>query len=119
MRMASAFISGVFTAGLAALRGGGGENQDGSINTPAATSVILAQGGVMRKSWRMDNAGRISDLNLVEEPLAAPGPGEARIKVRFVKLGWGRLCFSCWSAAGKEGPWKETVQRKLAEMEED
>ena len=81
MRMASTFISGVFTAGLAALRGGGGEGEGTS--TPTPTSVILSQGGVMRKSWRMDKAGRISDLNLVEEPLAAPGPGEARVKVRL------------------------------------
>lgn len=85
MRMANAFISGVFATGLAALRGGDGEGQ-GDTKTTSPTSVVLVQGGVMRKSWRMDKAGRITDLNLVEEPLVAPGPGEARIKVKAIGL---------------------------------
>lgn len=60
----------------------------------------------------MDKAGRVSDLNLVEEPLAAPGPGEARIKVCLVNLEWGGMFFS-WlfrfnrSAAGKEELWTD------------
>lgn len=94
--MANAFISGVFATGLAALRGGDGEGQ-GDTKTTSPTSVVLVQGGVMRKSWRMDKAGRITDLNLVEEPLVAPGPGEARIKVRSVHVEWEgvfRRCFS-------------------------
>lgn len=73
------FLSGVFTAGLAALRGEGGRVAPSSSSTP---QELLAAGGVLRKCWRMDKAGKISDLKLVEEVLPAPGPGEVRVKVK-------------------------------------
>lgn len=74
------FLSGVFTAGLAALRGGGSDAQSSSSTT--SPQELLAAGGVLRKCWRMDKAGKISDLKLVEEVLPAPGPGEVRVKVK-------------------------------------
>ncbi len=80
MRMMTSFISGVFTAGMAALRGG-----STAPNEPL-TADLLANGGVMRTSWRMDKAGRISDLQQVQEPLAGPGNGEVRVAVKAVGL---------------------------------
>ena len=85
------FLSGVFTAGLAALRGGGGSDASttSSITTP---QELLAAGGVLRKCWRMDKAGKISDLKLVEEVLPAPGPGEVMVKVKVCFFIVGCVC---------------------------
>lgn len=40
----------------------------------------------MRRAWRMEKAGRLSDLVLKEEALAAPGEKEVRVAVKAIGL---------------------------------
>ena len=53
-----------------------------------------------RFAWRIDAAGSLDRLTLREEPLAPPGPGEARIAVRAVGLNFADLfaCLGLYSA---------------------
>jgi len=85
MLMAS-FLSGIFTAGLAAFRGGSDAMQTSTSTKAEQTGEQAAilnsnEGDILRKCWRLEQAGRISELCRVEEPLPAPGAGEVRVKV--------------------------------------
>ncbi len=53
-----------------------------------------------RAAWRIDRAGSLDRLRLVEEPLAAPGPGEARVAIRAVGLNFADAlaCLGLYSA---------------------
>lgn len=53
-----------------------------------------------RAAWRIDRAGSLDRLRLVEEPLDPPGPGEARIAVRAVGLNFADAfaCLGLYSA---------------------
>jgi synaptic vesicle membrane protein VAT-1 len=53
-----------------------------------------------RAAWRIDRAGSLDRLRLVEEQLGPPGPGEARIAVRAVGLNFADAfaCLGLYSA---------------------
>jgi alcohol dehydrogenase len=53
-----------------------------------------------RAAWRIDRAGSLDRLRLVEEPLGPPGPGEARIAIRAVGLNFADAfaCLGLYSA---------------------
>jgi alcohol dehydrogenase len=53
-----------------------------------------------RAAWRIDRAGSLDRLRLVEEPLAAPGAGEARIAIRAIGLNFADAfaCLGLYSA---------------------
>ncbi len=53
-----------------------------------------------RAAWRIDRAGSLDRLRLVEEPLDPPGPGEARVAIRAVGLNFADAfaCLGLYSA---------------------
>ena len=53
-----------------------------------------------RAAWRIDRAGSLDRLRLIEEPLGPPAPGEARIAVRAVGLNFADAfaCLGLYSA---------------------
>jgi len=53
-----------------------------------------------RAAWRIDRAGSLERLRLVEEPLDPPGPGEARVAIRAVGLNFADVfaCLGLYSA---------------------
>jgi alcohol dehydrogenase len=53
-----------------------------------------------RAVWRIDRAGSLARLRLVDEPLGPPGPGEARVAVRAVGLNFADAfaCLGLYSA---------------------
>lgn len=53
-----------------------------------------------RRAWRIDRAGSLDRLKLVEEPLPPPGPGEARVRVRAIGLNFADAfaCLGLYSA---------------------
>jgi alcohol dehydrogenase len=56
-----------------------------------------------REAWRIDRAGSLERLRRVSEPIAPPGPGEARIAVRAVGLNFADIfaCLGLYSATPK------------------
>lgn len=54
----------------------------------------------LRRAWRIDRAGSLDRLRLVEEPLPPPAPGEARIRVRAIGLNFADAfaCLGLYSA---------------------
>lgn len=52
----------------------------------AGVSSPISGSSIMRKAWRMEKAGRISDLKLVEEPIAYPASGHVRVAVKAIGL---------------------------------
>jgi alcohol dehydrogenase len=55
---------------------------------------------LLRRAWRIDRAGSLSRLRLVEELLPPPGPGEARVRVTAVGLNFADVfaCLGLYSA---------------------
>lgn len=53
-----------------------------------------------RAAWRIDRAGSLDRLRLVEEPLEPPGPGEVRVAIRAVGLNFADAfaCLGLYSA---------------------
>ena len=58
-----------------------------------------------RHAWRIDRAGSLDRLHRVSEPIAAPGPGEARVAVQAIGLNFADIfaCLGLYSATPK-GP---------------
>jgi alcohol dehydrogenase len=54
----------------------------------------------LRRAWRIDRAGSLDRLRLVEEPLAPPSAGEARVRVTAVGLNFADAfaCLGLYSA---------------------
>lgn len=54
----------------------------------------------LRRAWRIDRAGSLDRLRLVEEPLPPPGPGEVRVRVHAVGLNFADAfaCLGLYSA---------------------
>ena len=61
--------------------------------------------GESRRAWRIDRAGSLDRLHSVTEPLAPPGPGEARVAVKAIGLNFADVfaCLGLYSATPK-GP---------------
>ena len=53
-----------------------------------------------RTAWRIDRAGWLARLRCVNEPLAAPGPGEARVRMEAIGLNFADVfaCLGLYSA---------------------
>ena len=47
-----------------------------------------------RRAWRIDRAGSLGRLRCVSEPIAPPGPGEARVAVKATGLNFADV-FAC------------------------
>src|ERR671911_643271 len=58
-----------------------------------------------RRAWRLDRAGSLGRLRCVSEPVAAPGPGEARVAINAIGLNFADVfaCLGLYSATPK-GP---------------
>ena len=58
-----------------------------------------------RRAWRIDRAGSLDRLHRVSEPIAPPGPGEARVAVQAIGLNFADVfaCLGLYSATPK-GP---------------
>ena len=56
-----------------------------------------------RHAWRIDRAGSLDRLRRVSEPIAAPGPGEARVAVKAIGLNFADIfaCQGLYSATPK------------------
>lgn len=54
----------------------------------------------VRRAWRIDRAGSLDRLKLIDEPLAPPGPGEARVRITAVGLNFADAfaCLGLYSA---------------------
>lgn len=55
---------------------------------------------VQRTAWRIARAGSLARLARVEEPLADPGPGQARLRVEAIGLNFADIlaCLGLYSA---------------------
>jgi synaptic vesicle membrane protein VAT-1 len=58
-----------------------------------------------RRAWRIDRAGSLGRLRCVSEPVAPPGPGEARVVINAIGLNFADVfaCLGLYSATPK-GP---------------
>ena len=58
-----------------------------------------------RRAWRIDRAGSLGRLRCVSEPVAPPGPGEARVAINAIGLNFADVfaCLGLYSATPK-GP---------------
>jgi synaptic vesicle membrane protein VAT-1 len=58
-----------------------------------------------RRAWRIDRAGSLGRLRCVSEPVAPPGPGEARVAVKATGLNFADVfaCLGLYSATPKGG----------------
>jgi synaptic vesicle membrane protein VAT-1 len=56
-----------------------------------------------RRAWRIDRAGSLDRLHCVSEPIAPPGPGEARVNVTAIGLNFADVfaCLGLYSATPK------------------
>src|SRR5829696_1800712 len=56
-----------------------------------------------RRAWRIDRVGSLDRLHSVTEPVAPPGPGEARVAVKATGLNFADVfaCLGLYSATPK------------------